>query len=113
MGDSKIMFDKIYSIAKGDKSLVQDYINIFIEESYKDINDLKENAQNLNWEVIEIAAHNLKTRASYFGVDDLVKRALEIENLSQKKEVGKLNELIHEIEEHYNSTIASFTDHMN
>jgi HPt (histidine-containing phosphotransfer) domain-containing protein len=71
------------SFAGQDKAKQKKYIQIFLQNAPKLLEQIEQGLVDKNYESIKIAAHSLKTQLNYMGVKEELSHIFEIEQLSK------------------------------
>ena len=90
----------------GSAQLVE-YIDMYIEESQKDIKQLSILLEEENWPCLELIAHNMKNRSLYMGIKTLGELAGSIEKqvVSNKDRIA-LKRLIEDFDQIFKKTFV-------
>lgn len=73
----------LLSFAGQDKAKQKKYIQIFLQNAPKLLEQIEQGLVDKNYETIKIAAHSLKTQLNYMGVKEELSHIFEIEQLSK------------------------------
>jgi HPt (histidine-containing phosphotransfer) domain-containing protein len=73
----------LLSFAGQDKAKQKKYIQIFLQNAPKLLEQIEQGLVEKNYESIKIAAHSLKTQLNYMGVKEELSHIFEIEQLSK------------------------------
>ncbi|MFY0674935.1 MAG: Hpt domain-containing protein [Bacteroidia bacterium] len=94
-------FDLSYlnEISGGDEDFIKEMIETFLEETPKDLADVKTHLANENWEELGKTAHKMKSSIKMFGYGSVKDQAFFIEQSGKKNEnidalPGKTHEFI-------------------
>ena len=83
------------NFAKGDRSKMIRYIEMYLKSTPKVIDDLHNEFEEKNWENLKLKAHSIKPQAQYMGVDDLRDTLIEIESIVKNNgDISRLEALI-------------------
>ncbi|MEM9886852.1 MAG: Hpt domain-containing protein [Bacteroidota bacterium] len=86
----------LMSYSLGDKEFVRSTTEIFIVESEKTLEQLKEAGQKKDWERVNRFAHSLKSNYATLEMEDLKNIALSIEE-DTKNHTGKAKDIMRKI----------------
>ncbi len=84
-----------------DLDLFKELINIFIEDTFVRISELKSAINHGDISTLERTAHTIKGSASNIGAIEISKAAKSLEFMAKDKEIDKANDYIKELEEAY------------
>ena len=82
----------------GDTDMLKEIIDIFLETSSSDVQELQKAVSFGNSELAEQKAHRLKGAAANIGAETTRKIAFEIEQSAKTGDCGKLNHLFEKLE---------------
>jgi CheY-like chemotaxis protein len=84
--DSKITWDAAQTLERlgGDEKLLQAVVEIFLEDSPKQMNSLRRAIAERNAEGIETTSHNLKGELGYLGISAVSQKAGELEEMGRE-----------------------------
>ncbi len=85
--------DAILARVGGNLELLQDLINVFRENSNKLFDDIRGAFKSGETAKAGTAAHTLKGMVSFFGVEDITEKTIELENLALAGEIGRAQPL--------------------
>jgi len=88
-----------------EKTLLE-YIELYLKQTPEDIDKLKKYFSEKNWNSLEITAHNMKSKAGYMGAQKLKELAELIEYSDKKSDLNKLNDLICDFAQFFESVRA-------
>jgi signal transduction histidine kinase/CheY-like chemotaxis protein/HPt (histidine-containing phosphotransfer) domain-containing protein len=77
----------------GDKSLLEDVIEIFLEEAPRHLAALRHGLEARSAEEIERAAHSLKGELGYLSLDELSKSACDLEGMGRAADIDGVAQL--------------------
>ena len=96
MKNKLINLDPLKAIIKGNNEALLGYIEMYLEHTPEEIDQIKKYFTEKNWKSLEIVAHNMKSKASYMGIPKLNELAEAIERYDYNDDSGYtgLNDLI-------------------
>ena len=91
------------------QELLGNLVNLFISETPKRWNEIRQGVKKNDFKAVEMAAHSMKSGAAYLGVLDIVNIANEIElHARGNKFSDNIDAQLLEIENYYNLAIEEF-----
>ncbi|MBN4065953.1 response regulator [Candidatus Amoebophilus asiaticus] len=93
--------DNLRAISGDDDQNLLEYIEMYLEDIPEEIEKLKKYQEEKNWEALEIAAHNIKTRSDYLGAVRIRTLAENIEEYDNNVGHEQLTKYINEIEDNF------------
>lgn len=97
----------------GDEQLLQEVIQIFLEESPKQVADLRQALTEGNSELLERAAHSLKGALGYLGVLDACQKARDLEQLGRNRNLAQAAEIFAVFETEMSTVAAQMSGEQN
>ena len=93
--------DFIRQMTKGDSKMIMEMVNVYLEETPKYINKIKQGISTMDWESIARASHSFLPSFATMGMDEeYTDMAKKINQYVEKKEnFEKIKELLLKIEE--------------
>ena len=98
--------DLVYleSISGGDKDFITSMLNLFIVNTYPELDLLKQSAENQRWQEMGSIAHKMKAPIQMLGVPPISDLVLEIEMMGKRgvdtvSAVPKIQELENQLQE--------------
>ena len=76
---SEMDLSYLEEISGGDAEFIQDMIETFLEETPKDLNEMKVKCHDKNWVEVGKLAHKLKSSIKMFGFESLKNAAVQLE----------------------------------
>jgi HPt (histidine-containing phosphotransfer) domain-containing protein len=94
-GREKVSWDKTEALERlgGDEDLLGELCQIFVAESPKLLQKLREAIAEADPEAVMRAAHSLKGELGYLGAEDAVQAARELEDMGHDKNLSHAAEL--------------------
>jgi two-component system, sensor histidine kinase and response regulator len=91
---SPVTWDRAKALEKvdGDEQLLQEVIQIFLEESPKQLADLRQAVTEGNSDLLERVAHSLKGELGYLGVVDACQKARDLEQMGRNRNLTQAAE---------------------
>ena len=86
--------DKALERLDGDQQLLREIVAIFLEESPKQLADLKRAVTEANAELVERIAHCLKGELGYLGMPAVSEKAQQLEQMGRENELGRASEVL-------------------
>jgi HPt (histidine-containing phosphotransfer) domain-containing protein len=77
-----------------DEQLLSEVVQIFLEESPKQMDDLHRSLAEGDMELLERTAHSLKSELSYLGMPDGSQKARDLEQMAHMREVEQATSLV-------------------
>ena len=77
----------IEDITKGNSVRIIDYINLYIDETSRELNELGKYFEEKNWAGVERIAHKMKAAAGYMGIAKLQKLSSNIEKFVSSNDI--------------------------
>ena len=101
-------------ITGGENSIMAEMISLFLEETPKQIELLKEYQENEEWVLLGAEAHKLKPTFLYVGLSGLNELTVKVEKSAKNKiELDKLKGLIEEIDLGFQSIELSLKEKLS
>ena len=101
-------------ITGGESSIMAEMIGLFLEETPKQIQLLKEHHENQDWALLGAEAHKLKPTFLYVGLSGLNELTVKVEKSAKNKvELDKLKALIEEIDTGFKSIQSSLKEKLS
>ena len=93
---SLILWNRAQALERldGDEKLLQEIVHIFLEESPKQLANLKQAVTDGNAELIERTAHGLRGELSYLGMPAVSQRAHELEQMGRHRDLKHVSEAL-------------------
>ena len=91
----------------GDEHLLYAIVQIFLEESPKQLAKLKRAVTEKNAELLERTAHSLKGELSYLGMPAVSQRARELEQMGRDCDLERASEVLAIFEAEVSAVIAN------
>jgi len=93
---SLILWNRAQALERldGDEKLLHEIVRIFLEESPKQLSNLKQAVTEANAELIERTAHSLKGELSYLGMPAVSQRAHELERMGRHRDLERVSEVL-------------------
>jgi len=90
-----VLWDSVNTLAglDGDEQLLREIVQIFLDESSRQLADLKRAVTEANAELLEKTAHRLKGELSYLGMPTVSQRANELEQMGRDCELDRASEV--------------------
>jgi two-component system sensor histidine kinase/response regulator len=97
---SFIAWDPVNTLARldGDEQLLDEIVQIFLDESSRQLADLKRAVTEANAELLEATAHRLKGELSYLGMPTVSQRADDLEQMGRDCDLTHASEVFAEFE---------------
>ncbi len=94
--NSLILWNRAQALERldGDENLLREIVEIFLEESPKQLANLKQAATDANAELVERTAHGLKGELSYLGMPTVSQRAHELEQMGRNRHLEHVSEVL-------------------
>jgi signal transduction histidine kinase/CheY-like chemotaxis protein len=86
--------DKALERLDGDEQLLHEIVAIFLEESPKQLADLKRAVTEANAELVERTAHSLKGELGYLGMPAVSQKAQQLEQMGRENELDRASEVL-------------------
>jgi CheY-like chemotaxis protein/HPt (histidine-containing phosphotransfer) domain-containing protein len=103
-------WDLARSLTGGDEALLDDLIEVFPEESSRQLEAMRRGIENRDAQLLTRSAHSLKSAALVFGASRLAEAALSMETLGRRAELKDAGPLLQTLEietSRLNATLAS------
>ncbi len=101
-------------ITAGDNDVMAEMIELFLAETPKQIELLKEYHEKEDWPQVGAEAHKLKPTFLYVGLSELNELTLQLEQRAKNKEgLGDIEGFIKKIEEGYKSVVNDLEEVLN
>ncbi len=84
-------FTYLKDFSGNDQDFIKEMICLFIDNTPRELNSLKKNVHDENWDEVYKIAHTLKTSISFMGIKSIQKEVLEVEQ--NAKDLVNLNEI--------------------
>jgi signal transduction histidine kinase/DNA-binding response OmpR family regulator len=90
-----VLWDLVNALARldGDEQLLHEIVQIFLEESSRQLADLQRAVTEANAELLEKTAHRLKGELSYLGMSTVSQRANELEKMGRDCDLDRASEV--------------------
>jgi HPt (histidine-containing phosphotransfer) domain-containing protein len=88
-----IDFTRILERLGGDEKLLREVIEIFIEQAPRHVQTLRQALADGDTEAVANAAHSLKGELGYFGIEDVLHKARELERLGREHGLAEAEEI--------------------
>ena len=109
-----INLDQLKQLSAGDEETLNFYIKTITDACPTDLENLKKEACEENWEELTKTAHKLKSTIGYMGVELLKPIIKEIENNSAKKEaLDKIPKQIEDVTKYCNLALIELQTYTN
>jgi two-component system sensor histidine kinase/response regulator len=94
--NAPVLWDPVNTLARldGDEQLLWELVQIFLEESSRQLADLKRAVTEANAELLEKTAHRLRGELSYLGMPTVSQRANELEQMGRDCELDRASEVL-------------------
>ena len=89
-----INWDLALQVCGGDRELVRDIAEAFLEEHPRRLDELRRAIDTEDWELLHRAAHTIKGSMRYFGASAVFDRAFGLEQLAARQTVEGTEELL-------------------
>lgn len=104
----------LVGLSRGDNKFVNKMLNVFLEETPAEVDNLEQSIQQKNFEAIKAVAHKLKSTIPFVGLDSVIGKEIDqIESLAAK---GKDYEIIQKdfvkVKESFNSAFSELTQYL-
>jgi signal transduction histidine kinase/DNA-binding response OmpR family regulator len=98
--DSLVLWDPANALERldGDEQLLHEIVQIFLEESSRQLADLKRAVKEANAELLEKTAHRLKGELSYLGMPTVSRKADKLEKMGRECDLHYAAEVFAEFE---------------
>jgi two-component system, sensor histidine kinase and response regulator len=108
---SPVTWDRAKALEKvdGDEQLLQEVIQIFLEESPKQLAELRQAVTEGNSDLLERAAHSLKGELGYLGVLDTCQKARNLEQMGRNGDLDQAAETLAVFETEVSTVAAQMT----
>ena len=77
--------ERLLNLVEGDRELLRELIDLFVEDSQRLLEDLRETVRSRNAGEIERIAHTLKGSAGNFGAHATCEAALRLETMGRER----------------------------
>lgn len=94
----------------GDEELLGELCHIFLEESPKLLQKLKQSVETGDVDGVMRAAHSLKGEASYLGADGTTQAARQLEEMGHNKDLSRASDTLATLEREVASLHLSLKD---
>jgi HPt (histidine-containing phosphotransfer) domain-containing protein len=91
--DSQVDWTAALETVGGNQSLLVELVEILFTEYPKLREQIREGIESASYKDLQRAAHTLKSSFRYFGESQIVRIALELENLGRQRELAGTTEL--------------------
>jgi HPt (histidine-containing phosphotransfer) domain-containing protein len=106
----KLDLTYLESISGGDKAFIADMLNMFLTNTFPEMVQLKEQAEQGQWEQMGGIAHKMKAPIQMLGVADVSTLVLELEQMGKTRtntdqaleKIAKLKVYVEQMEEEIN-----------
>src|SRR5580658_5590285 len=102
--------DKALKRLDGDEQLLREIVQIFVEESSRQLADLKRAVMQGDAELLEKTAHGLKGEVSYLGMPTVSQMANELERMGRERDLGHASEVFAIFETEVSAVAANMRD---
>ncbi len=102
--------DKALKRLDGDEHLLHEIVQIFVEESSRQLADLKRAVRDGDAELLEKTAHGFKGEVSYLGMPTVSQRADELERMGRERDLGHASEVFAVFEAEVSALAADMRD---
>ena len=107
----KIDLSYLNEITGFENEIMVEMIDLFLEETPKQITILRESFETENWNQLGAEAHKLKPTFLYVGLSQLNELTLEMEKFAKdRRNLDQIGEMIEELERGYSEVIPSLTE---
>ncbi len=90
----------------GDEQLLQEVVQIFLEESPKQLASLRQAVDAGDWDLLERAAHSLKGELGYLAVPDACQNARVLEQMGRNRNLEQAGEALAVLEKEVSALAA-------
>lgn len=102
--DSKVDLSYLEEVTGGSNEIIQEMLKLFLNETPKQLQLLKEKCKISDWENIKAEAHKLKPSFSYVGLHSSYENLVTIESYARNKEkLSEIQLLVEAVEKDFNS----------
>jgi two-component system sensor histidine kinase/response regulator len=77
----------------GDEKLLDEVIGIFIDEAPRHLKNLGEALASGDFEAVERSAHSLKGELGYLGIEEILRKARDLERLGRDRDLARAGEI--------------------
>ncbi|MDD3375027.1 MAG: Hpt domain-containing protein [Candidatus Omnitrophica bacterium] len=110
MSEQIIDLDDVLGRIQGDKELLVELIEIFLDDCPQKINDIKECVERGNLDQLSEAAHSAKGAAANIGAKKLWKTFLEAEEAAKSGAIDQFEEMIVRIDQEFDELKQYFPE---
>jgi len=105
-----VLWDPVNALARldGDEQLLHEIVQIFLEESSRQLADLKRAVTEANAELLEKTAHRLRGELSYLGMAAVSQKANKLEQMGRECDLDHAAEVFAEFE----TQVSAVADNM-
>lgn len=89
---------------------LEDLIPMFMENRFKDVEEMKSCLLTHDIEKVQFIAHSLKGVGGGYGFDEITNIGRELEQLAKDKKVEKLQELIDKLDHYLKNLSITYED---
>ena len=93
------------NLMRGDEKLVQRFVDIFREQSPKQLSEIAGLIRDENWGSLSNTVHSLKTQCNYMGLSDFGERLRDIEEKIDSGETKTISNLLDDFRADFTSFI--------
>ena len=84
---------------EGDEALLREIVKIFLDETPRLLTTLRQGVSEGKAELVEKAAHSLKGELSYFGLEEVRQKALDLEQMGRHRDLNRAAEVFDSLQE--------------
>jgi HPt (histidine-containing phosphotransfer) domain-containing protein len=92
----------------GDRQLLAELSAMFLQDYPRLLVEVKSSIENGNCSDLERAAHTLRGRLAFFGIQEVRERALELERIGRLKDLNGAWQALAEVERQIESILPEF-----
>ena len=104
---------KLLETVGGDEQLLREVIQIFIEESPRQLAELRRAVTDANAELLERAAHSLKGELGYLGVPGTCEKARSLEEMGRTRNLEHATEFLNDFQTEVSAIAAGMMEALN
>ncbi len=110
----KIDLSYLNEITGFESEIMVEMIDLFLEETPKQIAIIRESFEQENWYQLGAEAHKLKPTFLYVGLSKLNELTLDMEKFAkERRNLDQIAEMIQELEQGYGEVIPALTNERN